>query len=466
MMNEGYADDEGYLNSEIYGEDIQDTQIPETQENEEGYRVDIDNQTRNSNEFTPTPPINMFQNQASRASQQGRVRRESATNRVAGGSQVSSRNGSRGGRRKQSFQATLADTMAGFREFQRQSLQQMRPNSFDQEDYDECEMAIKIFESLEVQKNSGFYWACIQALKDERFWRKHFIDRADDSDEDKLQFLQALTGYTRDGEYVGKRLNSNQNCSSPNFGVFASGGPSFGTNNSWGQTPNGQWSHGSQQWGTPPNAQQWGSSSSIPQWGTPPNAQHWGPSSSVPQWGTPPNAQQRNTPPNVPQWSTPPNVQQWGSSGNVPQWGTARNTQQWGSSSNANQWDPSSSAQQWGSSPNANQWIPSSSAQQWVSSPNANQWIPPTNVQRGFSLGPEVETTTIGQVEVSRESEIRTSENVQRGVSPEFGFTNYSSEAQIPRSRPRRVGGLFNLWGNKQGPNLNESHQSRSGSED
>ncbi|CAA7048121.1 unnamed protein product [Microthlaspi erraticum] len=233
MMNEGYADDEGYLNSEIYGEDIQDTQIPETQENEEGYRVDIDNQTRNSNEFTPTPPINMFQNQVSRASQQGRVRRESAINRVAGGSQVSLRNGSRGGRRKQSFQATLADTMAGFREFQRQSLQ---------------------------------------------------------------------------------------------------------------QTPNGQWSHGSQQWGTPPNAQQWGILQVFSQWGIPPNAQQWGPSSSVPQWGTPPNAQQRNTPPNVPQWSTPPNVQQWGSSGNVPQWGTA-NTQQWGSSSNANQWDPSSSAQ-------------------------------------------------------------------------------------------------------------------------
>ncbi|CAA7032511.1 unnamed protein product [Microthlaspi erraticum] len=270
-------------------------------------------------------------------------------------------------------------------------------------------------------------------------------------------------GYTPDGEYVGKRLNSNQNCSSPNFGGFASGSPSSGTNNSWGQTLNGQWSHGSQQWGTPSamghssNAQQWGSSSSIPQWGTPPNAQHWGPSSSVPQWGTPPNAQQRNTPPNAPQWSTPPNVQQWGSSANVHQWGTARNTQQWGSSSNANQWVPSSSAQQWGSSPNN---------REWVSSPNANQWIPPTNVQRGFSLGTEVETTTIGQVEVSRESEVRTSENVQRGVSPEFGFTNYSSEAQIPRSRPRRVGGLFNIWGNKQGPNLNESHQSRSGSED
>lgn len=106
MMNEGFADDEGYLNSETHGDDIQDTQVPETQENEEGYRVDIDNQTRHSNEFTResmrqnTPPINMFQNQASRASQQRRVRHESATTRVAVSSQVSSRNVSRGGRRK------------------------------------------------------------------------------------------------------------------------------------------------------------------------------------------------------------------------------------------------------------------------------------------------------------------------------------------------------------------------------
>ncbi|CAA7058077.1 unnamed protein product [Microthlaspi erraticum] len=139
----------------------------------------------------------------------------------------------------------------------------MRPNSFDQEDYDECEMAIKIFEAMEVQKNTGFYWACIQAFKDERFWRKYFIDRAEYSDDDKLQFLQALTGYTPDGEYVGKRLVPNQTYGSPNFGGFTSGSPS-----------SGQWNHGYQQWGTSPNVQHWG---------TPPNAQQWGP---------PPNAQQ------------------------------------------------------------------------------------------------------------------------------------------------------------------------------
>ncbi|CAA7061603.1 unnamed protein product [Microthlaspi erraticum] len=325
MMNEGFADDEGYLNSEIYGED---TQVPKTQENEEEYRVDIDDQPRHSHEFPResmrqnTTPINMSQNQAARVSQQGRIRHESSTHRVAGSSQVLSRNSSRGGRRKQSFQATLTDTMAGFREFQRQSLQQMRPNSFDQEDYDECEMAIKIFESMEVQKNTGFYWACIQAFKDERFWRKYFIERADKSNEDKLQFLQAVTGYTPDGEFVGKRLVSNQNYGSPNFGGLTSGNPSSGGNNSWGQTLNGQWSHGSQQWGTPPNAQQWGTPPNAQQWGPFPNAQQWGPPPNAQHWGTPTNAHQWGPPPNAQQWGTPPNAHQWGSSSSVPQWGT------------------------------------------------------------------------------------------------------------------------------------------------
>ncbi|CAA7030347.1 unnamed protein product [Microthlaspi erraticum] len=254
----------------------------------------------------------------------GRLRRESATNTVAGSSKTTSR----GNRKKQSFQATLIDTMVGFREFQRQSLQQMRPNSFDQEDYDEYDKAVKMFESLEVQKNTGFYWACLQSLKDERFWRRHFIDRAENTVKDKLQFLQALSGYTQDGEFVGKKLVSGQNSGSPNFGGFVSNSPPFGGNNSWGQTSGGQWGYGSHHLGTPPNLQQWGTPPNAQQWGTPPNAQQWGTPSNAQRWGTPPNAQQWGTPPNPLQWGTPPNTQQWGSSSNIPQWGPTSNVQQ------------------------------------------------------------------------------------------------------------------------------------------
>ncbi|KAG2311577.1 hypothetical protein Bca52824_023134 [Brassica carinata] len=326
IMNEGVANEESYLHSETFGDDMQETQVPETQESEDVYRVNINDQTRPTSEFTresmrqDMPPELPSQIHASRGQQQGRIRRESVINRVVGSSRASARTSSRESRKKQSFQTTLTDTMDGFREFQRQSLQQLRPDFFDQDNYDECDRAVKIFESMEVPKNTDFYWACIQAFKDDRFWRRYFIDRADNSVEDKLQFLQALTGYTPNNEFVGKRLASSQNSGSPNLSGCFSGSPSSCGNNSWGQTSGGPWSQVYHQWGTPPNAQQCGSSSNIPQWGTPPNAQQWSSSSNVPHWGTPPNAQQWGSSSNVPQWGTPPNAQQWGSSSNVPQW--------------------------------------------------------------------------------------------------------------------------------------------------
>ena len=289
LMNDGQNNDEGYYYSETYGGDMQHTQIPETQGNEEVYRVNIDDEIRHSNEFirdnlrqNSSPAADSFQIPNSRVQQRGGLRRGSSSQRAAGNSQTSVKSGSQGSRRKQSFETTLTDTMTGFREFQRQSLQQLRPNSFDEDDYNEFDTAVKIFESMELPNDTNFYWACIHAFKEERFWPKYFIDRAERTTEDKLKFLQALTGYTRDSELVGKRLESGQKFGSPTCG---------------------QWSSGSQQWGTPPNPPQWGTPPSAPQWGTLPNAPQWSSPSNVPQWGTPPNAPQWGTPPNAPQWS-------------------------------------------------------------------------------------------------------------------------------------------------------------------
>ncbi|CAF2111138.1 unnamed protein product [Brassica napus] len=50
-----------------------------------------------------------------------------------------------------------------------------------------------------------------------------------------------------------------------------------------------------------------------------------------------------------------------------------------------------------------------------------------------------------------------------RRVSPEFGFTNYASTSKA--SRPRRRGGLFNIWGTERGLNLNETQESDSTSD-
>ncbi|KAF2549658.1 hypothetical protein F2Q70_00022826 [Brassica cretica] len=401
-MNDGQNNDEGYYYSETYGGDMQHTQIPETQENEEIYRVNIDDEIRHSNEFirdnlrqNSSPAADSFQIPNSRVQQRGGLRRGSSSQRGAGNSQTSVKSGSQGSRRKQSFETTLTDTMTGFREFQRQSLQQLRPNSFDEDDYIEFDTAVKIFESMELPNDTNFYWACIHAFKEERFWRKYFIDRVERTTEDKLKFLQALTGYTRDSEFVGKR------------------------------------------------APQWGPSPSAPQWGPSPNATQWNSPSNAPQWGTPPNSPQWGRPPNAPQWSSSPNAPQWGTQ-HVPQWGAPQNSQQWGSPPSTQQWGPTSAVPQWGSSPTTHQ---------WGSSQDAPKNIPPRNVQRGFSLETEVQTTT-------HEKEVHVSENVIRGVSPEFGFTNYASTSKA--SRLRRRGGLFNIWGTERGLNLNETRESDS----
>ncbi|CAF2111608.1 unnamed protein product [Brassica oleracea] len=302
MRNEETNED--MLYEDTNGGEMSDDQDPETQHNEEIYRVNIDDETRPSNEFIRAQPrqssvtVDSIQILGSRVQQRGRARRGSTLQRPSVKS-VLQESGSRGSKKKQSFETTLTDTMAGFREFQRQSLQQLRPNSFDQDDYDDFDVVVKIFESMGLPNDTKFYWACINEFKEDTFWRKYFIDRDENTFEEKVQFLQALSGFTRDDQYMGKRLSSGKPFGSPSSGGVHSGSPSSGGNNSWGQTVNGQWGKQPRapQWGTPPSSHQWGTPPTAQQWGTPPAAQQWGAPPSMQQWGTPPTSHQWGTPP-------------------------------------------------------------------------------------------------------------------------------------------------------------------------
>ncbi|KAG2257925.1 hypothetical protein Bca52824_077219 [Brassica carinata] len=239
MRNEETNED--MLYEDTNGGEMSDDQDPETQHNEEIYRVNIDDETRPSNEFIRAQPrqssvtVDSIQILGSRVQQRGRARRGSTLQRPSVKS-VLQESGSRGSKKKQSFETTLTDTMAGFREFQRQSLQQLRPNSFDQDDYDDFDVVVKIFESMGLPNDTKFYWACINEFKEDTFWRKYFIDRDENTFEEKVQFLQALSGFTRDDQYMGKRLSSGKPFGSPSSGGVHSGSPSSGGNNSWGQT--------------------------------------------------------------------------------------------------------------------------------------------------------------------------------------------------------------------------------------
>ncbi|CAN6890683.1 unnamed protein product [Brassica oleracea] len=245
ILTEGIEEDDLFDFSDNDGDDIPQHNLPQTQENEEIYRVNLNADTLPSHEYT--------QDSTRLPSRRGEERTR------------------RGGRhrRRQSFETTIQDTINGYKEFQRQSLQQLCPGAFDKDDYDEFKKAEQIFLALELPKFTKFYWACINALKE-------------------LFFLAKLFG-------------------SPHSGGLSSGSPSSVGNCSRGNN--------FQNLGAPPTTQQWGTPPNVQHWGTPPNMQHWGTPPNAQPWGVPPNGPSWNAPPNAQQWSTPPYPQQW----NIPQ---------------------------------------------------------------------------------------------------------------------------------------------------
>lgn len=132
----------------------------------------------------------------------------------------------------------MQETITAFRDFQRQSLQQLLPGAFDQDDYDEWKKAEALFLDLQVTKHTKFYWKCLNTLQELKFWRKYFIDIASSTDEDKLQLLEAMTGVSRNNEDIPKQLG---------LGLSPGSSSSVG-NNSGGQSSPGLWGPGFQQW--------------------------------------------------------------------------------------------------------------------------------------------------------------------------------------------------------------------------
>ncbi|VYS59084.1 unnamed protein product [Arabidopsis thaliana] len=197
LIHEHGVDEEGEDYSDSDSGNMPQTEVPETQEEEEVYRVTIDDGE-------------IFQNSAARRQQRGRpnfqstARRGSSAQRSGGTSRVSIGSGSGGSRRRQSFETTIQDSITSFGEFQRQSFQQLRPGAFDQDDYDEFKKAEAIFIALDLPKHTRFHWACINALKELVFWPKYFIDIAASPDKDKVQLLEAMTGVSRNNQDVPK----------------------------------------------------------------------------------------------------------------------------------------------------------------------------------------------------------------------------------------------------------------------
>ncbi|KAF2547462.1 hypothetical protein F2Q70_00022543 [Brassica cretica] len=255
ILTEGIEEDDLFDFSDNDGDDIPQHNVPQTQENEEIYRVNVNADTLPSHEYT--------QDSTRLPSRRGeeRTRRGGRSERTGGRgstSQTSARNSG----------TNVGSTSRG---------------AFDKDDYDEFKKAEQIFLALELPKFTKFYWACINALKELVFWRKYFIDIVRSNDEDKLQLLEAMTGVSRNNEDVPKQFGSGQLFGSPHSGGLSSGSPSSVGNCSRGNN--------FQNLGAPPTTQQWGTPPNVQHWGTPPNRQHWGTPPNVQYWGTSPNAQ-------------------------------------------------------------------------------------------------------------------------------------------------------------------------------
>ncbi|KAF3605009.1 hypothetical protein DY000_02049114 [Brassica cretica] len=198
ILTEGIEEDDLFDFSNNDGDDIPQHNLPQTQENEEIYRVNLNADTLPSHEYT--------QDSTRLPSRRGeeRTRRGGRSERTGGRgstSQTSARNSG----------TNVGSTSRG---------------AFDKDDYDEFKKAEQIFLALELPKFTKFYWACINALKELVFWRKYFIDIAQSNDEDKLQLLEAMTGVSRNNEDVPKQLGSGQLFGSPHSGGLSSGSPS------------------------------------------------------------------------------------------------------------------------------------------------------------------------------------------------------------------------------------------------
>ncbi|KAH0906006.1 LOW QUALITY PROTEIN: hypothetical protein HID58_037833, partial [Brassica napus] len=156
------------------------------------------------------------------------------------------------------FETTLQNTIAGYIEFQRQSLQQLRP--------------------------------------------------AGSIDENKLQLLEAMTVNSGAHRQLLNNGVHHQMLSNGVHRQMLSNGPT----QQWEQPPNAQ------QWNTPPTSQQWGTPSNSQQWRPRPNISQWSTPPNASQWNTPPNALQWGLSQNTSGWGISSNFQQDGPSRTNP----------------------------------------------------------------------------------------------------------------------------------------------------
>ncbi|KAH0910730.1 hypothetical protein HID58_034051, partial [Brassica napus] len=137
ILTEGIEEDDLFDFSDNDGDDIPQHNVPQTQENEEIYRVNLSADTLPSHEYTHDS-TRLPSRRGEERTRRGEVIEEDNHSRLQ-------------------YKTPLMDI---------KNFNDKVYNSYAQVDYDEFKKAEQIFLALELPKFTKFYWACINALKE------------------------------------------------------------------------------------------------------------------------------------------------------------------------------------------------------------------------------------------------------------------------------------------------------------
>ncbi|CAA7017003.1 unnamed protein product [Microthlaspi erraticum] len=124
----------------------------------------------------------------------------------------------RGPRRRREFEGSMSAAFHEMASARRATVSALRPDRYNQEDYEKFKEALAILNSLPIEKYNPFWKAASQLLKEDAWWRNTFLDTHYESDDERIKFLESITGVDRAG--------TNTNVNLQNFQPFLSGSSS------------------------------------------------------------------------------------------------------------------------------------------------------------------------------------------------------------------------------------------------
>ncbi|XP_019084637.1 PREDICTED: uncharacterized protein LOC104793895 [Camelina sativa] len=113
-------------------------------------------------------------------------------------------------RRRTAFETEMGGQFKEMMEFRRAQVEEARERR-EKNEATPYKEAYGVLQSIQgLTRWTDFWWACIKVLKEDLFAREMMV--SSENDHDKIIFLEGYTGYDRNGDFIGNRLNNLQSC--------------------------------------------------------------------------------------------------------------------------------------------------------------------------------------------------------------------------------------------------------------